>query len=421
MGRLGRPRTGSAWKRPNSNQLDIAVTLRERDSKGRGKRWIARCPPRPDGVPLDLAHAKAVAAELQRRYDAGTWSPPANDDKPVADPGAPVLVLQHMRAWVKAQTYSSADDDVGDVERYIAPSPIADVPVSLIRPYHILDFIEWMKQRPSMRGGTLSSRTIRNVYSIVRRALDEAVIREVLASNPCAVLRNKLPHIVDKVPGAREAWKLTRNEIERLISDERIPLARRLVYALLFLTGCRPGEFSALRFRDWDRTMKPLGRITITRSINYKTRKVKATKTNAHKQVPVHPTLARLLAEWRLGGWAKTFGRPPSDDDLIVPTAEMLPRKADKITRMLKRDCRVLGIPEHFAYAARHSFISLAQDDGADGQVLRWVTHAPPRTSFDGYTKIAWTRLCEELVKLKIELREPSQVVVITAAAAVPE
>jgi hypothetical protein len=34
----------------------------------------------------------------------------------------------------------------------------------------------------------------------------------------------------------------------------------------------------------------------------------------------------------------------------------------------------------------RHAFITRAQDDGADGALLRWVTHAPPRSAFDGYT-----------------------------------
>ena len=50
-------------------------------------------------------------------------------------------------------------------------------------------------------------------------------------------------------------------------------------------------------------------------------------------------------------------------------------------------------------------FITLVQDDGADdGQLIRWITHAPPRTTFDNYTRAQWKRLCEEIVKLRIEL-----------------
>jgi integrase len=175
----------------------------------------------------------------------------------------------------------------------------------------------------------------------------------------------------------------------------------------MFMLGCRPGEFAALRFRDWDRSMKPLQRITIARATHYRTREIKGTKTAAVKYVPVHPTLNKILSAWKLTGWSATFGRQPTGDDLLVPTRQFLPRKPAKISQMLKRDCRVLGIPEHFAYAARHSFITLAQDDGADGSILRWITHAPPRTAFDGYTKMSWTRLCEELAKLRIELRAP--------------
>ncbi len=54
--------------------------------------------------------------------------------------------------------------------------------------------------------------------------------------------------------------------------------------------------------------------------------------------------------------------------------------------------------------AAWHTFTPLVRDDGADGQVIRWVTHAPPRTAFDNYTRAWWNQLCEELAKLRVDL-----------------
>jgi hypothetical protein len=32
----------------------------------------------------------------------------------------------------------------------------------------------------------------------------------------------------------------------------------------------------------------------------------------------VHPTLAKLLAAWKLSGWERLFGREPKPDDLVV-------------------------------------------------------------------------------------------------------
>jgi hypothetical protein len=36
--------------------------------------------------------------------------------------------------------------------------------------------------------------------------------------------------------------------------------------------------------------------------------------------------------------------------------------------------------------------------------VLRWITHAPPRTAHDGYTRADWGRLCAEIMKLQLSL-----------------
>lgn len=46
--------------------------------------------------------------------------------------------------------------------------------------------------------------------------------------------------------------------------------------------------------------------------------------------------------------------------------------------------------------------ISLALDDGADASHLRWVTHAPPASAFDGYARGQWARLCAEVSKLQV-------------------
>jgi hypothetical protein len=64
-------------------------------------------------------------------------------------------------------------------------------------------------------------------------------------------------------------------------------------------------------FRHYDPTMRPLGKLLVAKS--YSTRVgEKTTKTDAVKHVPVHPTLAAMLAEWKLGGWAERMGRAPA-------------------------------------------------------------------------------------------------------------
>lgn len=434
----GRPRTGSAYER--HGVIVVAVNLRP---GSRSRRWVEPCPPRRDGHPVDLIYARAIAAELQRRYDAGEWDPEADAMAlPAGSPPAPVLppsdprspfvpppattatrtpsvtmaravappksttptVLSYAREWIKKQRYESAPKDAARIELYLAKGPLAEMSLGELRPRHVLEFITWLQDQPSLRGGTLAPRTVRGAYDVLRRSLDAAVIDELLAANPCAPIRGKLPSIEDKDPTARETWLYTRDEIVRLLSDPRIWPVRRVCYALQFLTGMRVGELAVLRWKDYDPSMKPLGRLTIRRAVKSVSLREAQTKTAAVKLAPVHPALAALLDAWRAAGWAEYMGRTPQADDLVVPNKDGKVRNTNRQNRDLGRDCTRIGIEHRHQHAMRHTFITLVQDDGADGQVIRWITHAPPRTAFDNYTRAQWNRLCEELVKLRIDL-----------------
>jgi len=73
------------------------------------------------------------------------------------------------------------------------------------------------------------------------------------------------------------------------------------------------------RWRHYDAAMEPLGKLTVAKAYNTRKHNEKGTKTNAVRHVPVHPTLAAMLAEWKLAGWAAMMGRAPEPDDLLVP------------------------------------------------------------------------------------------------------
>jgi hypothetical protein len=112
---------------------------------------------------------------------------------------------------------------------------------------------------------------------------------------------------------------LTGLHLPALISDHRIPPDRQMVYGLELLARVHTGEALALRWRHYDPVVRPLDKRLVARSYNSRTGREKNTKTEAIKHVPVHPTLAAMLAEWKLGGWPELIGRAPGPDDLIVP------------------------------------------------------------------------------------------------------
>lgn len=71
-----------------------------------------------------------------------------------------------------------------------------------------------------------------------------------------------LPKNVDKDPAWRTTAIFTRAEVVSLISDVRIPEPRRILHALKGLAALRHGEAAGLRWRDYDATVEPLGKLS---------------------------------------------------------------------------------------------------------------------------------------------------------------
>jgi integrase len=148
----------------------------------------------------------------------------------------------------------------------------------------------------------------------------------LIATNPC-ILKDELPEKKDKDRAWRRTAVFTRDEVQQIISakSEHIPDDRRMMYSLMFLGAMRFGEAAALTFRDYDPEATPLGKLIIEKSYSSKIKKVKATKTDNPREMPVHPTLAKLLAEWKLEGFERYMGRKPMPEDMIAPSRHKRP------------------------------------------------------------------------------------------------
>jgi integrase len=388
---VGRKPTGTVWL--DKGKWRVQITK----SKRRWSSLVAR----RDGKPVTKAYAEEFRDRLVEKIATGDWDP-------WAPPGEPAprdqRVGEYVAAYVERQNYSTVHDDRRRVKRYLAPSKLGRMRIGDVRPTHIAAFLDDVKRRASKRGGTIA-RTIRNIYSIVQRAFARATVDEVFEVSPCdAVSRaGLLPAIEDKKPGERVMWKYSRAEIHALTTDKRIPSDRRTLYSILFYTGCRFGEAAALQWGDYDPTCEPLGRITISRSVQPETREVKGTKTGAIKLAPVHPNLALRLAEWH-NEFVVRKDRVAKPMEWIVPNSRGVPRTPSASHRALSGDLTRLGLSKRGMqqHGVRHTFVTLARADGARGEVLRWVTHAPPKAMLDQYTTMEWESLCAEVAKLRI-------------------
>lgn len=109
-----------------------------------------------------------------------------------------------------------------------------------------------------------------------------------------------------------------------LVRLPRIPEERRVLYALEFLTGMRPGEAAVRRWRDLDRTATPLWRLHVETAWNSHLRREKTTKTLVERVAPVRTR--------------------PTEDDLIVSGDRGGPRSNSHSNTQFKADVELLGL-----------------------------------------------------------------------------
>lgn len=314
--------------------------------------------------------------------------------------GGPLTVAAYAQRWLDARRTKTVGDDRARIELHALPR-IGHLLMVEVKPRHLRDLVMDLR-----RENKLSPKTIREVASILHTMFKSALIDELVPTNPAVFERGVLPKKQDKDPAWRAQAIFTRAEIEQLISDERIPEDRRVIYALKFFCG-RHTEVLSSTWARYDAATEPLGTLHVVE-----------TKSGVPRAVPVHPTLAKILAAWKLGGWQRTYGRAPTAEDLIVRTRRPgnVYRAADTQLRFVEDLARIglrtkASTRNRRGHDLRRTLITLARSDGAIDSLLRWVTHGPrPSEILDVYSSPPWSALCAEIAKLKIELRTGSVV-----------
>jgi len=174
--------------------------------------------------------------------------------------------------------------------------------------------------------------------------------------------------------------------------------------------GLRPGEPLRARWRHYDTTFEPLGRLLLPK-----------TKTDVPREIPVHPTLALLLDAWKRGGWERDYGRAPTPDDLILPNGRWK-RRDDKDGQHTFVDDleNTLGMRRRRRVDLRRTFASLVRSDGANPSIVRTVTHPSPRDILDVYTTFDWPTRCAEVAKLRVRILDGELVGLGTVLGTVP-
>lgn len=351
----------------------------------------------------DERSARKVLAEVEALVEKG---------RKVA--AGPTTVAGYAKTWSEergarrdAEKVWGAAHELNLLELHVFPE-LGSMRLVDVRPRHVRAWLKGLKtkRQPAGRfkGQLYSPRSIRNIWAPLHSLFNDAVADELLEVSPCVLRSGDMPAITDADPEWRDEAEYTRAEVQLLIGSELIPWNRRAWWALGFLTGMRTGETAALRWRHYRTDETPLRRLDVLGSYNAVHKRVKSTKTNRPRRVPVHPVLAELLDGWHERGWAELNGRSPTPDDLIL-TNERGGHLSDVNTKKTRpRDLAKLGLRVRRFHDARATFITLGTTDGADEVWLERVTHNAKGNQFNQYRRANWLKMCEAVSCLQIDL-----------------
>jgi integrase len=336
-------------------------------------------------VGTDKRQAEQRERQRKREVAAGTYRPDQSS--------ASTTVAEYVEKWIERRKTRSVADDAARLRLHVVPA-LGTYRLEELRPLIIRDWVVALRDARK-----IAPKTVRNVYGVLRTMLRDAQIEELIIANPCVLPRDTLPSPRDRGidPRRRAASVFTREEVAALISDQRIPVDRRMFYALLLLTGMRHGEAAGRRWRDYEKDAKPLGALAVATQYNDA-----PLKTDTPRVVPVHPILAERLDEWATEGFERVYVRAPKPDDFIVPSRRGLCRSRKLSLERLQDDCARIGITSRRLHDMRHTFISLARRDGARKDHLEKVTHNAQGDIVDRYTAVDWEPLCEAVACLRI-------------------
>lgn len=219
----------------------------------------------------------------------------------------------------------------------------------------------------------LSAKTVRNLNQIISSAMKLAIQQKLISSNPadgCA-----LPRIEHK-----EMKTLSLDQLAAFLNEAK----RTGTFALYYIdlaTGLRRGELLGLKWQDIDLDS---GVIHVRRQvgcINGKVQEAPLKTKNAYRNISIGADAVSILREKK----KQDGGRSA----YVFPSPTGGPMSPDSVLHMLHRVLERAGLPELRFHDLRHTFATLALQNGVDIKTVSGMLgHFSAEFTLDTYAHV---------------------------------
>lgn len=330
-----------------------------------------------------------TADGVKRRYLSGktraevseklTKAMADRDNGLVFDTGT-ITVKEYLERWLKdsvrdtvrQSTYASYGRMVNN---HLIPG-IGYVKLSRLKPGDLRQLY-----REKLDSG-LSTRTVRYIHTIAKKALKDAERMEMITRNPANAVDP--PKLVQE-----EMHPMSADQVKALLATASERLAA--FYTVAVHTGMRPGELLALRWDDVDLEGSPATvRVNRSRSANGEVSEPKTARSR--RRIDLSASAVSALRTRRKRQLEERMQLPGlwEDQGLVFPSEIGTPLSHQNLARSFKRNLRRAGLPETFRlYDLRHTCATLLLSRNVHPKyVQEMMGHASITLTLDTYSHV---------------------------------